>query len=35
MQEEKHGIAAIFAAYRDPLFDAANHDVVAFVDPVR
>src|SRR5207245_7383856 len=34
MQEEKHGIAAIIAANRDPLLNAANHDVAAFIDPV-
>ena len=34
MQEEQDGIAAIVAANRDPLLDAANHDVAAFSDPV-
>ena len=33
VQKEKHGIAAIVAANRDPLLDAANHDVAAFIDP--
>jgi len=35
VQEEKHGIAAIFAANRDPLLDPADRDVPAFVDAVR
>ena len=35
MQDEQHGIAAILAADRDPLRDAADGDEARFVDAVR